>query len=299
MRLRLTVLTLLAVAVTAYSFPRSAFQRHYSEAVRRTRMGGELWTPADLDGDVLWFDSQSGLELSGTSVLHWTDRISDVVASNATSFARPNTTTNTINGLEPLRFDDNDFLPYLTPTNMLAANAKSIISVSRAVSSSASFPGMVLSTRINYGGVNNDTGTGDFRGYIYWQTVSDYLYGHTGGGNAISTGVKHLQNQIALSVATKAEGVSSGLVSFYQDGSLFALTTDQTLTDKTERADGYTAIGRQSTQFANMDLADLVVTPYVLSTSDRQKLEGYLAHKWGLAGNLPALHPYKDNPPTK
>jgi len=30
-----------------------------------------------------------------------------------------------------------------------------------------------------------------------------------------------------------------------------------------------------------------------LSESDRQKLEGYLAHKWGLTANLPSDHPYK------
>jgi hypothetical protein len=39
----------------------------------------------------------------------------------------------------------------------------------------------------------------------------------------------------------------------------------------------------------------------VLGTSDREKLEGYLAHKWQGAGannNLPAGHPYKSVPPT-
>ena len=34
-----------------------------------------------------------------------------------------------------------------------------------------------------------------------------------------------------------------------------------------------------------------------LTTDRRQKVEGYLAHKWALAGDLPASHPYKVNPP--
>lgn len=34
-----------------------------------------------------------------------------------------------------------------------------------------------------------------------------------------------------------------------------------------------------------------------LTTTDRQKLEGYLAHKWGFAPSLPSGHPYKDFPP--
>jgi len=32
--------------------------------------------------------------------------------------------------------------------------------------------------------------------------------------------------------------------------------------------------------------------------SDVEKAEGYLAHKWGLTGNLPVSHPYKNTAPT-
>ena len=32
--------------------------------------------------------------------------------------------------------------------------------------------------------------------------------------------------------------------------------------------------------------------------SDIEKAEGYLAHKWGLEGNLPDDHPYKNSAPT-
>ena len=33
-------------------------------------------------------------------------------------------------------------------------------------------------------------------------------------------------------------------------------------------------------------------------SNDRQKIEGYLAHKWGIDGNLPVTHPYKTLLPT-
>ena len=42
--------------------------------------------------------------------------------------------------------------------------------------------------------------------------------------------------------------------------------------------------------------AEFVLVPSVLSTTDRQKMEGYLAHKWGLASKLPGNHPYKLSP---
>ena len=32
--------------------------------------------------------------------------------------------------------------------------------------------------------------------------------------------------------------------------------------------------------------------------SDVEKAEGYLAHKWGLTGNLPVTHPYKSSAPS-
>ena len=45
-------------------------------------------------------------------------------------------------------------------------------------------------------------------------------------------------------------------------------------------------------------LAEFVIVSGVVSSTTRQKLEGYLAHKWGLTANLPSDHPYKTVGPT-
>jgi hypothetical protein len=46
------------------------------------------------------------------------------------------------------------------------------------------------------------------------------------------------------------------------------------------------------------DLGELIICDTELSDSDIQKVEGYLAHKWGLASALPSSgHSYKTNPP--
>ena len=42
----------------------------------------------------------------------------------------------------------------------------------------------------------------------------------------------------------------------------------------------------------------MIILDGVPSTSDRQRVEGYLAHKWLLTGSLPADHPYKSTAPT-
>jgi hypothetical protein len=44
-------------------------------------------------------------------------------------------------------------------------------------------------------------------------------------------------------------------------------------------------------------VGEIVALESLSSNSDRQKLEGYLAHKWGLAANLPTDHPYKNEAP--
>jgi len=43
-------------------------------------------------------------------------------------------------------------------------------------------------------------------------------------------------------------------------------------------------------------MGELIIKP-ISSTTTRQKMEGYLAWKWGLEGNLPSDHPYKNAAP--
>ena len=45
------------------------------------------------------------------------------------------------------------------------------------------------------------------------------------------------------------------------------------------------------------DLAELLIFSRQLSSSEEQKVEGYLAHKWGVANTLDSNHTYKDVPP--
>jgi hypothetical protein len=40
-------------------------------------------------------------------------------------------------------------------------------------------------------------------------------------------------------------------------------------------------------------VAEIIMCSSALTDANRQRIEGYLAHKWGLIANLPAGHPYK------
>ena len=51
-----------------------------------------------------------------------------------------------------------------------------------------------------------------------------------------------------------------------------------------------------STQIQDADWGELKMTEDI-SQSNSDKIEGYLAHKWGLAADLPSSHPYKTQAP--
>jgi hypothetical protein len=71
-----------------------------------------------------------------------------------------------------------------------------------------------------------------------------------------------------------------------------------TNTVKTDLNTGNTiSVGGASNNFAGL-VAEIIYTSAKQSTTNREKVEGYLAHKWELTGNLPGAHPYKTTPPT-
>jgi hypothetical protein len=62
---------------------------------------------------------------------------------------------------------------------------------------------------------------------------------------------------------------------------------------------GGIALGHDGTSgYDNCRMGEVVIINATVSATNREKLEGYLAQKWGLAANLPAAHPYKSATPV-
>jgi hypothetical protein len=55
--------------------------------------------------------------------------------------------------------------------------------------------------------------------------------------------------------------------------------------------------GEANGRYSTSDTAEIIITNSDIATVERQKIEGYLAHKWGLQTNLPNDHPYKNIAP--
>ncbi|MEI6970844.1 MAG: hypothetical protein WCL44_04940 [bacterium] len=54
----------------------------------------------------------------------------------------------------------------------------------------------------------------------------------------------------------------------------------------------------QPTEAASVDMGEVMAFSRALSVEERQEVEGYLAHKWGMAGMLPSGHPYRAREPA-
>ena len=118
------------------------------------------------------------------------------------------------------------------------------------------------------------------------------FYGNSGG----------YDNRIAGAAAPNAKGIYSEVF-----GSLSGITYLNGTAGGTSNANytpgtsvGYALGGRWANGIAapyiNAYYYEVLVYNTVLSVTQRQQIEGYLAWKWGLQGSLPSTHPYKNTP---
>jgi hypothetical protein len=147
-----------------------------------------------------------------------------------------------------------------------------------------------------------------------WSSSHGIVIGFTGGGNqpklvafnrTASASVTVQGNFGAtgewrlISHTYSVGSGSSGPMSLFLDGVSLA-TQESVGVPATSIATGNLMVGVR--RFSNVgafdgEIAEILAYQGALSDGDRQKVEGYLAHKYNIDGNLPQGHPYKTTPP--
>jgi len=134
------------------------------------------------------------------------------------------------------------------------------------------------------------------------------FYQFASGGVAISN-LTSILNPSVNEVLMDYNGTQTA-VSAYQDANIFSgpyngngILTNQTSTVKPVIGGAYQSNswnqGDHFSDFFRGRIGEIIwINDSVVTTDTRQKIQGYLAWKWGTEGNLPVGHPYKDNPPT-
>ena len=264
-------------------------RKHYLE-----RLSGEFssqaWSPS-LITTALWLDAAdaSTITLNVSTVSQWNDKSGNGRnATQATALQQPTYTSNIQNGYGIISFDgSNDNLDISSTTLITSGNSNFGVFAAYKAKVATSSYGTILA---NYS-------AGNFQLLFGGQSVAAYLapWGVYNNASLDLDSGNYTQNLnwIISSVRT------SGLFTGYTNG-----TTKNTVSNI---ASVYTGANTQSVwtvgantvngEAGNMDLYELIVINETVSTDTRERIEGYLAYKWGLTANLPNDHPYKNKQP--
>ena len=247
-----------------------------------TAVGGQkLWRPDELGASLaLWLDAEdtASITLNGSTVSQWGDKSGNGRnAVQATAANQPTYNSTAYNGKPVLQFDGtSDFLSVGTAS--------------------------LQNTGLNVFVVGNYTDLNYFIGKYEslseqreWLVRSDrYLiqenlspFNSAMAANGANQSGKHLIEGIF------ANGQAA---EFWADGSIKG--TAALAVNSIEQGTADLQIGKYQTVYSNSDISEVIATSAPITVADRQRLEGYLAHKWGLFANLPADHPYKVAAPT-
>jgi hypothetical protein len=164
-----------------------------------------------------------------------------------------------------------------------------------------SFPN-ITSIKTTFALVKGDSTWIDSNPRVMWGHAAEY---HHHGGQSVPSGsvIEDEYSDVETWSALRENGTDDaiwgnsgnwGIKS--TDWKLYAFRSDDSSTNWKFRYFGQDR-SMSSRNFTG-ELAEALIFEGFLSTSDIEKIEGYLMHKWGLQANLDANHPYRTAAPT-
>ena len=229
-----------------------------------------FFRPTNITGCQLWLDAAdaASVTVAGGVVTNVNDKSGcNVNLSNATGFAYQN---NNFNVIYPSFYNGTQ---YASAT--LGENAAFTISqpyttffVGRKIPSLNFYDGYIFDGTVSRMGIYGSTYTMFATGSL---STSDL-----GSTNVIQCGIFNTSNSSNFANGTLASSGNLG------SGTLTGIIVGNRYT-------------KDNCWMGNF--CEFLMYTGALSTTQRQQVEGYLAWKWGLSGNLPSTHPFKNVPP--
>lgn len=247
------------------------------------------WTPAKISTS-LWLDAEDTgtITLNGSTVNQWNDKSGNGRnATQATVANQPNYNASGLNDKPAITFDGTlKFLSVSSATinNIILNNSYSAFTVGRANSAPSN----------SNDGFSNSGFWGDNGGYIsnYFRSNNSIGAYNWDGNNDVTTQAYTFGTNIISGVE-----LSNGSLRLRQNGD-----TETTIASgPTLILSGVLRIGKvftDATPNFTGAISEVIFIRGSVSTTDREKIEGYLAWKWGLVSNLPVNHPYKNAAPV-
>ena len=258
------------------------------------------WTPNAADYS-LWLDADSNATLfdatSGGSavtdngaVARWESRATSANhVTQSTSGSRPIYKSTGFNGKKTVYFDGiDDFLQGTTLATFLDVDSFTLFLVGNAISANTD-------NSIAY---NNEAFIG-----ATLQNLSLFVR----SSNLVGMSVYGIQDRSATTPYTAGASSwavftgeqSSGQVRIALNGSAYTSSTAENRVAAAENL----LLGKTGSVASNLytlecNISEVLFSKRAIGDFERRRIEGYLAHKWGLTTNLPNDHPFKVNPPA-
>lgn len=268
------------------------------------------WSPADIT-TYAWFDGNDNSTIytdtgkttnatNGQDVQLWADKSGnsrDVQKINTSNV--PNYNSSGLNSKGVLQSNIYDGLEHQLSTNFTSGDWEvyTVVKVNNVAGSADNYPRIM-----SFGATGNDYNNTSGFMPLYYSNVAANFASYQASGSGPTVG--GYTNGTFRLISSRSD---SGTAYISADGG----TESSTSKTFTANATGFrlfapvqTGIGSNlssnaaaSDSFLDGAIAELVFISGNLSSTDKQKLEGYLSHKWGLEGNLPSDHPYKGAAP--
>jgi hypothetical protein len=259
-----------------------ALAYHYDRAWYRSFdnfvLADSKWSPSDTNTE-LWYDASDldSLVVSGTNLTQWMDKSGNdyhlTRDQNANNDAQSGVTS--LRGRNVIEFGSGDSMTNKDWNHDQNATAIYIAFVWKAYTDSAQdwLLHHTDSTTQRQAVRRTVTNNIDWRGSSIDNTTQNFAIPN----------VPELQDNVSL---FKINGSNSYLSTHNASGS------QADTGDAGDRPFGHISVGSNENETGNLNgyIAEIL---YFTGASDVEKVEGYLAHKWGLSNNLPNDHLYK------
>ena len=244
------------------------------------------WTPAELQSSgTYWWDASDTSYIADTSgtVNTWTDKNQGLAFTQFSSNSTPVTNLSSKNSYNVIDFDGSQRMVVSTsdaPTG-LTEYTKYLVWSSRDVGSGSK--NNLLANVTSNGGIGSDA--------IYTQDGYPRLFQdnvQVSGPSQITSNTYYLYSAVGDATETN----------LYINGETTPTVTSGPIDGSGTNINNGWELGTFWGS-SNLDgtIAEIVLMPTAATLSERQTVEGYLAHKWGMTADLDINHPYKNSAP--
>lgn len=249
------------------------------------------FTPRNISGCQLWLDGAdpSYMSLSGTNILLWKDKsgFGRDASANTSRFAQYSSNTNQFNSrIAPYFSNLSRYLfPAFTPSSTGAM----------------SFFIVGVQTEALPVGSNAEIFTADSTVHFNFRLSNLAGYpihtysGGTGSNGAAYASLFLASNNTPFNACATVTAVTAGNSSraIYVNGASYGSASGINVSGNTLNASRTFRISGGANTNMVGNVCEIIMYNTVLNTTDRQRVEGYLAQKWGMLSDLSAGHPYQ------